>query len=73
MRMAGWDIHLHAHVPGLPLAQIFLRTHNLEVAERVPMFLPKLLDVLLVKNLLQKEPTVKDRGPHVGVNNVNYG
>lgn len=70
-----WDMqpkHLHAHVPGLPLAQIFLRTHNLEVAERVPMFLPKLLDVLLMKNLLQKEPTVKDRGPRVGVNNVNY-
>lgn len=64
--------HLHAHVPGLPLAQNFLRTHNLEVAEHVPMFLPKLLDVLLVKNLLQKEPTVKDRGPRVGVNNVSY-
>lgn len=52
-------MHLHAHVPGLPLAQIFFRSHNLEVAESVPKFLPKRLDVLLMMNLLQKEPTVK--------------
>lgn len=52
-------MHLHAHVPGLPLAQIFFWSHNLEVAERVPIFLPKLVDVLLMINHLQKEPTVK--------------
>jgi hypothetical protein len=42
------------------LAQVLLRTHNLEAVEHVFIFLPKLLDVSLMVNLLQR-PTERQR------------
>ncbi len=48
--------HIHAHVPGLSLAQIFFWSHNLETAEHIPVLFPELLDVLLMVNLLSREP-----------------
>lgn len=47
--------HIHAHVPGLSLAQVFFWSHNLESAEHISVLLPELLDVLLVVNLLSGE------------------
>lgn len=50
------EAHIHAHVPGLSLAQIFFWSHNLETVEYIPVLFPELLDVLLVVNLLSWEP-----------------
>lgn len=53
-------VHIHAHVSGLSLAQIFFWSHNFETAEHIPVLFPELLDVLLVVNLLSREPILID-------------
>lgn len=59
--MIDLEAHIHAHVPGLSLAQIFFWSHNLESLEHVPVRFPELLDVLLVVNLLRREPMLMDQ------------
>lgn len=49
--------HVHAHVPGFPLAQVLFRSYDLKAAEGVPVLFPELLDVLFVVNFLRGEPT----------------
>lgn len=48
--------HIHAHVPGLSLAQIFFWSHNFETVEHIPVLFPEVLNVLLVVNLLSRQP-----------------
>ncbi len=58
--MIDLEAHIHAHVPGLSLAQIFFWSHNLEIVEHIPVLFPELLDVLLMVNLLSREPILMD-------------
>ena len=53
-------MHVHAHVPGLPLAQILLWPDDLEAAEGIPVLLPKPLDVFLMVNLLRDRANGND-------------
>lgn len=54
----GWLVHVHSHVPGLSLAQIFLWSNNLEALEHIPVVFPEFLDVLLMVNLLSRKAVV---------------
>lgn len=58
------NTHVHAHVPGLPLAQVLFRSNNLKTAEHILALLPEGLDVLFVVNLLSREPKLMTENSH---------
>lgn len=56
--------HIHAHVPGLSLAQVLFRSNNFKTAEHILAFFPEGLDVLFVVNLLSREPKLMTKNNH---------
>ena len=62
----GNAVHLHAHVAGVSLAEVLLRSHHLEALEVVTVLRPELFNVFLMENFLttQHEDNMKPSRLH---------